>query len=133
LGKKEELLILDMEPARKYPATNMSAEIREALAYVGYQLAQEGRSPAAISQLFTESGSPISRPTIAGYIRKIESGDPPLSHAKSSGASRSLSERDIELLCGFVLWKIEEKKEVHLADGVPSSTSSWRKKCPSRQ
>ena len=99
-----------MEPARKYPATNISAETREALASIAYGLVQEGKTQKDVCDLYRRSGYPISKQTLSAYIGKIESGDPPLSHAKRSGKNSSLSEREIELLCGFVLWKIEEKK-----------------------
>ena len=71
--------------------------------YVAAKGFKGGRS--FLTRLIEEAGYEVGERTLRTYRTKIEAGGTPLSDSKRSGAKRSLSDAELDLVVGFVFHK----------------------------
>ena len=86
---------------RKYKATEITTEVRDALALVGGVLKKRGTSVKEIQSVYEEAGFSLGDSTLYKYMDVTTAGGTPMSTSKSSGAKKKLQEEQRRIVAGF--------------------------------
>ena len=87
--------------------------------YVAAKGFKGGRS--FLTSLIEEAGYEVGERTLRTYRTKIEAGGTPLSDSKRSGAKRSLSDAELDLVVGFVVLLHKNRLNEPVSDSLERS------------
>lgn len=96
--------LLRTPPRRSYASKGVSSDARELVAQYAQSARDSGTPLAAFAKIGEKTDYAPSKRTLQRHVAALDAGTTPLSHEKASGASKSLTDEQCEVLFGWVLW-----------------------------